>query len=65
MYFFFAIGIAYASLDDYAPLSGKFRYIAIIGVLELLWDFSYFSPFLTNHRLPLHVPHMMIRIGEM
>lgn len=65
MYFVFAIGIAYASPDDYAPLLGKFRYIGIIGVIELLLDFSNFSPCLTNRRLPLHVPHMMIRIGEM
>jgi hypothetical protein len=64
MYFVFAIGIAFAP-DHYTPLSGKFRYIAIIAVIETLWNFSYLSPFFANHRLPLHVPHMRTRIGDM
>ncbi len=65
MYFVFAIGIAQAAPDHTAPLSGKFRYIAIIAVIELLWNFSYMLPFFANHRLPLHVPHMRTRIGDM
>jgi hypothetical protein len=65
MYFVFAIGIAYTSHDENAPLLGKLRYIVIIPVIETLWSFSYMIPFFTKYHIPLHVPSFIGRMGEM
>jgi hypothetical protein len=77
LYVAFATGIAYASPEENADpsppidavqrpaLLGKMRYIGIIAAVEIGMNFSLFAPFFVSHRLPLDVPHVINRYGEM
>jgi hypothetical protein len=76
LYVAFAASIAYASPEENADpspidvvqrpaLLGKMRYIGIIAAVEIGMHFSLFAPFFVSHRLPLDVPHVINRYGEM
>ncbi len=65
-YFVFAISIGTAYVDTSPDATfGAANYIAVIPAIEILIAFSYLTPSLTSHRLPLDVPYIINRFGEM
>jgi hypothetical protein len=68
MYFVFAIGVAsnpQATSDQASGLFGSLQYNGIIPAIEFLTEFSNFAPFFANRRLPLDIPYVINRFGQM
>jgi hypothetical protein len=65
-YFVFAIsiGTVYTNTSPDAYF-GPANYIAVIPAIEILIAFSHLTPSLTNRRLPLDVPYVIKRFGDM